>query len=156
MFHDFCHRSIIKDAIYPKYLMVGWWDCYFMLIVSHGGHGGAQVMINTIKVNLTPSKTAEYCALHIASLPVVNECSDILKYERAHGNRLIFRALTCGAKKSHERFILPNLDALSGCDSIAQHTKRGQDIAFALFLGGMWWQYPAMIPIRILAIIIAN
>ena len=108
-----------------------------MPIVSHGGHGGAQVMTNTIKVKHNHLKTVEYCAFNAWTSPIVKELSHILKYERAHGNRLIFRALTCGAKKSHERFILPNLDALSGCDSIAQHTKRGQDIAFALFLGGM-------------------
>lgn len=94
-------------------------------------------MINTMKEKPNHLKTAEYCVFSVWSLPIVKEFSDILKYERAHGNRLVFRALTCGAKKSHERFILPNLDALSECDSIAQHTKRGQDIAFALFLGGM-------------------
>ena len=94
-------------------------------------------MINTIKVTTTPLKTAEYCAFCVTHLPIVKELSHILKYERAHGNTVIFRAFTCSAKNSHERFILPNLNALSGCDSIAQNTKRGQDIAFALFLGGM-------------------
>ncbi len=106
-----------------------------MPIVSHGGHGGAQVMINTLDVKLTLLKTAENCAFCVTHLLIVKELSHILKYERAHGNTVIFRAFTCSAKNSHERFILPNLDALSGCGFIAQNIKRGRDIAFALFLG---------------------
>lgn len=106
-----------------------------MPIVSHGGHDGTQAMINIIEPKPTPLKTAEYCTFYVTVLPIVKELSHILKYERAHGDKVTFRALTCSAKKSHERFILPNLDALSGCGFIAQNTKRGRDIAFALFLG---------------------
>ncbi len=106
-----------------------------MPIVSHGGHDGTQAMINIMKAKPNPLKTAEYCAFCVTDLLIVKELSHILKYERAHGDKVIFRAFTCSAKKSHERFILPNLDALSGCGFIAQNTKRGRDIAFALFLG---------------------
>ena len=108
-----------------------------MLIVSHSDHDGAQIMSGTIKTKHNLDKTAENQGLHGASLPVVKRFGAIIKYERAHRNRLIFRAFFCSAKKSHERFILPNLDVLSECGSIAQHIKRGQDIAFALFLGNM-------------------
>lgn len=94
-------------------------------------------MNRTIRTRCNPYKIAENCGFQGVSLPIIKELRRILKHERAHRNRVIFRALFCSARNSHERFILPNLDVLSECGSIAQHIKRGQDIAFALFLGNI-------------------
>ena len=136
-FHAAYHCSNFKDPIYSKYFMVDRCNFNHVSIVPHSDHNGAQLMSITLKGKRYTKKIAENCGFCRVCLPVVKSFNAIIKYKGAHRNRIIFRAFYSGAKKSHERFILPNLDALSGCGSIAQYTKRGQDIAFALFLGNI-------------------